>query len=521
MASRGAVLEELFDDLSSTLAQLKQSVFARERESEAALASSLQTLQRRITVGLSALESEQREKKTGPLLPLLSSTETQPTSPTRTPALSPTPLQTQRETRRIRAQPLHHTLTSSATASALVEDIARAAHATETPFGTLPRFGALMGWLSTALLSSFARWSDTHWSSNTSIFPHTQSTQNTHTGTLDGHAFLPSLGVREKKQDSLSPPLGLFTNPPIPPPPSPTELSHTPTSSLYPPLSTRTPFRSSYAPETRTHTQSESEERSKENTADTRRSETRPPGIFPGNMTYAEAAASAVANAKKQTKQSTSASSPSLLKTNTFTDRHTFSTAYTERSTRESQNEKRSGEKSSRKSTRSEGESHREDDTETTSTYEDTQGRQPTSPSLQPSALSSHSGSYGNTPLYSRSNPPPPGATFEGFLLSNISQEYRRAFIVSRYFSTNVFLDLARVKKSQQNMLVTGQPCMMTVEPTPASSSVDFRVVDIDFKTSTKTKHNIRATTRGLCAYYTQNRYCKHQDKCDFAHISP
>ncbi|KAA6401012.1 MAG: hypothetical protein EZS28_003463 [Streblomastix strix] len=120
---------------------------------------------------------------------------------------------------------------------------------------------------------------------------------------------------------------------------------------------------------------------------------------------------------------------------------------------------------------------------------------------------------------YGRDNPPPQNMRFEGILLGNFSPETRRAWVACPVFPDNVFLDLRRVRQEQQQNIIMGAYCEFTVEVNVPNSS-DFRVNQIRLSDQRGGAKNITKATKGICIFYTRQNWCKHGDKCNYAHIT-
>lgn len=119
---------------------------------------------------------------------------------------------------------------------------------------------------------------------------------------------------------------------------------------------------------------------------------------------------------------------------------------------------------------------------------------------------------------YTRDNPPPATKRFEGYVLGNLQPELNRGWIACRAFPDNVFFDLRRIKPFQREMLRIGIAADFTVEVNVPNSS-DFRVNEIDLK-QPRYPTNIDENTKGICIYYSSVGWCKHGDKCNYAHIA-
>ncbi|KAH7825698.1 uncharacterized protein MONOS_6540 [Monocercomonoides exilis] len=111
---------------------------------------------------------------------------------------------------------------------------------------------------------------------------------------------------------------------------------------------------------------------------------------------------------------------------------------------------------------------------------------------------------------------------YEGYLLANINLQSHSAWIASRSFPSNVYLDTSIVDPEEQSLIKPGARAYFRVVFDRHASS-NFRASEIfigpppliksgDGECASKRK-------RGVCVFFSKHHWCKHGEKCEFVHI--
>ncbi|KAK2952398.1 hypothetical protein BLNAU_12660 [Blattamonas nauphoetae] len=119
---------------------------------------------------------------------------------------------------------------------------------------------------------------------------------------------------------------------------------------------------------------------------------------------------------------------------------------------------------------------------------------------------------------FTRTNPPPPHTIFFGFVLGRQEEQRHHCWIACKSFADNVYADLGIYKETACNKLKTGQAVKFSVIPN-ALSSAAFKTDFLEILEDSTLHTNITNKTSGICRFFTTHGWCKHGDKCRFAHL--